>query len=78
MDGTIRNAMLRETFGNALNGNQASTGDEWNSVEFRLPGVQYEGESLSGDNDDFSPLDYSVGLVSLLVLSCLFLITLRD
>ena len=65
-------------YGNAVNGNQASTGDEWNSVEFRLPGVQYEGESLSGNNDDFSPLDYSVGLVSLLVLSCLFLITLRD
>ena len=65
-------------YGNAVNGNQASTGDEWNSVEFRLPGVQYEGESMAGNNDDFSPLDYSVGLVLILALRCLCVITLRD
>lgn len=65
-------------YGNAVNGNQASTGDEWNSVEFRLPGTQYEGVSVTENNDDFSPMDYSVGIVSLLALTYLLVTIIRN
>ena len=65
-------------YGNAVNGNQASSGDEWNSLEIQLPGVQYEGELLGEQADDFNPLDYTVGIVSMIVLVGLLIITLRD
>lgn len=65
-------------YGNAVNGNQASTGDEWNSLKFRLPGTLYEGELLSSSVDEFSPMDYSVGIISLCVLGYLVIRTLRD
>lgn len=64
--------------GNAVNGNQASTGDEWNQLTFRLPGAQYDGEMLSNQTNEFSPTDYAVGMVLLLALSSILLITLRD
>ncbi len=65
-------------YGNAVNGNQASTGDEWNSLNFRLPGTQYEGELFSDETDEFNPMDYTVGLVSMIALLGLLIITLRD
>ncbi|MGB1792935.1 MAG: choice-of-anchor V domain-containing protein [Candidatus Poseidoniaceae archaeon] len=65
-------------YGNAVNGNQASTGDEWNSLDLRLPGTQYEGEMLGEKTDEFNPLDYTVGMVSMLVLVGLLIITIRD
>lgn len=65
-------------YGNAVNGNQATTGDEWNAVTLRLPGVLYDGELLEGMSDEFTPMDYSVGLVSLLALTYLLVTTLRD
>lgn len=65
-------------YGNAVNGNQASTGDEWNSLDLRLPGTQYEGEMLGEKTDEFNPLDYTVGIVSMLVLVGLLIITIRD
>jgi hypothetical protein len=65
-------------YGNAVNGNQASTGDEWNSLDLRLPGTQYEGEMLGDKTDEFNPLDYTVGIVSMLVLFGLLSITIRD
>ena len=65
-------------YGNAVNGNQASTGDEWNSLDLRLPGTQYEGELLGEKTDEFNPLDYTVGIVSMLVLVGLLIITIRD
>ena len=65
-------------YGNAVNGNQASTGDEWNSLDLRLPGTQYEGEMLAEKTDEFNPLDYTVGIVSILVLVGLLIITIRD
>ena len=65
-------------YGNAVNGNQASTGDEWNQLTFRLPGAQYDGEMLSNQTNEFSPTDYAVGMVLLLALSSILLITLRD
>ena len=65
-------------YGNAVNGNQATTGDEWNAVIIRLPGVVYDGDLLEGGSDEFSPMDYSVGLISLLALTYLLVTTLRD
>ena len=65
-------------YGNAVNGNQASSEDAWNSLSFRLPGVQYEGELLSEQVDEFNPLDYTVGVVSMIVLVGLLIITMRD
>ena len=65
-------------YGNAVNGNQASNGDEWNSLDLRLPGTQYEGELLGEKTDEFNPLDYTVGMVSMLVLVGLLIITIRD
>lgn len=65
-------------YGNAVNGNQASSGDEWNSLEIRLPGLQYDGELLGQQADEFNPLDYTVGIVSMIVLLGLLIITLRN
>ena len=65
-------------YGNAVNGNQASTGDEWNSLSLRLPGTQYDGELLGKQTDEFNPLDYTVGVVSMLALAGLLIITIRD
>ncbi len=64
--------------GNAVNANQASSGDQWNSVKFRLPGVLYEGELLYEEIDEFSPTDYAVGIVSLLVLTYILVTAFRD
>ena len=63
---------------NAVNGNQASSGDEWNGLNIRLPGTQYDGEMLSNQAKDFAPTDYAVGIVSLLALISILAITLRD
>ena len=65
-------------YGNAVNGNQASSEDAWNSLSLRLPGVEYDGEIFSDQADGFSPMDYSVGLVSMVALVGLLIITLRD
>lgn len=65
-------------YGNAVNGNQASSGDEWNSLEIRLPGLQYDGELLGQQAEEFNPLDYTVGVVSMIVLVGLLIITLRN
>ena len=63
---------------NAVNGNQASSGDEWNGLNIRLPGAQYDGEMLSNQAKDFAPTDYVVGIVSLLALITILAVTLRD
>jgi hypothetical protein len=65
-------------FGNAVNGNQASSEDAWNSLTLRLPGVEYDGEIFSDQADGFSPMDYTVGLVSMIALVGVLIITLRD
>ena len=65
-------------YGNAVNGNQASSEDAWNSLSLRLPGVEYDGELFSDQADGFSPMDYTVGLVSMIALVGLLIITLRD
>ncbi len=65
-------------YGNAVNGNQASSEDAWNSLSLRLPGVEYDGEIFSDQADGFSPTDYTVGLVSMTALVGLLIITLRD
>ena len=65
-------------YGNAVNGNQASTGDQWNSVTIRLPGMSYHGEVFSQDVEKFSPTDYSVGLISLLALILLLAAAVRN
>ena len=65
-------------YGNAVNGNQASSQDAWNRLSLRLPGVDYDGEILSDQADGFSPMDYTVGLVSMIALIGLLIITLRD
>ncbi|MEC7261272.1 MAG: choice-of-anchor V domain-containing protein [Candidatus Thermoplasmatota archaeon] len=67
-----------KVYGNAVNGNQASSEDAWNSLSLRLPGVEYDGEIFSDQADGFSPMDYSVGLVSMVALVGLLIITLRD
>ena len=65
-------------YGNAVNGNQASSEDAWNSLDFRLPGVQYEGELLGEQVDEFNPMDYTVGVVSMIALVGLLIITVRS
>jgi len=65
-------------YGNAVNGNQASSEDEWNSLEIRLPGVQYEGELLAEQADEFNPMDYTVGIASTIILVGILILTLRD
>ncbi|MGB0786804.1 MAG: choice-of-anchor V domain-containing protein [Candidatus Poseidoniaceae archaeon] len=67
-----------KVYGNAVNGNQASSEDAWNSLSLRLPGVEYDGEIFSDRADGFSPMDYTVGLVSMIALVGLLIITLRD
>ena len=64
--------------GNAVNGNQASSGDQWNSVKFRLPGVLYEGELLIEEANEFSSIDYAVGIVSILALTYILVTAFRD
>ena len=64
-------------YGNAVNGNGASTGDEWNSVALRLPGILYDGDLLQTEDREFSPLDYTVGIVALLSLTYLLFATIR-
>lgn len=65
-------------YGNAVNGNQASSEDAWNSLAFRLPGAEYDGEIFTDQTDEFSPMDYTVGVVSMFALVGLLIITLRD
>ena len=65
-------------YGNAVNGYQASSEDAWNSLSLRLPGVEYDGEIFSDQADGFSPMDYTVGLVLMIVLVGLLIITVRD
>lgn len=65
-------------YGNAVNGNQASSEDAWNSLTFRLPGAEYDGEIFTDQTDEFSPMDYTVGVVSMFALVGLLIITLRD
>ena len=65
-------------YGNAVNGNQASSEDAWNSLTFRLPGAEYDGEIFTDQTDEFSPMDYTVGIVSMFALVGLLIITLRD
>ena len=65
-------------YGNAVNGNHASSEDAWNSLILRLPGVEYDGEIFSDQADGFSPMDYTVGLVSMIALVGLLIITMRD
>lgn len=65
-------------YGNAVNGNQASSEDAWNSLSLRLPGLEYDGEIFSDQADGFSPMDYTVGLVSMIALVGLLIVTLRD
>ena len=65
-------------YGNAVNGNQANTGDQWNSVTIRLPGMTYDGEVFSQDVEEFSPTDYTVGLISLLALILLLAAAVRN
>lgn len=65
-------------YGNAVNGNQASSEDAWNSLSLRLPGIEYDGEIFSDRADGFSPMDYTVGLVSMIALVGLLIIALRD
>lgn len=63
---------------NAVNGNDASSGDEWNGLNIRLPGAQYDGEMLSNQANGFAPTDYVVGIVSLLALISILAVTFRD
>jgi len=65
-------------YGNAVNGNQASSEDAWNSLSFRIPGVGYDGDLLSEQTDEFNPMDYTVGVVSMIALVGLLIVTLRD
>ncbi len=65
-------------YGNAVNGNRESSEDAWNNLNFRLPGVEYDGEIFSDQADEFSPMDYTVGLVLMIALVGLLIITLRD
>jgi len=65
--------------GNAVNGNDQSTGDAWNGTTIRIPGTSFTGDLEPSENTEFlGTLDYAVGSVAILGLLAIALVIIKD
>ena len=65
--------------GNAVNGNDQSTGDAWNGTTIRIPGTLFTGDLEPSENTEFlGTLDYAVGSVAILGLLAIALVIIKD
>ena len=65
--------------GNAVNGNGASSGDEWNSNSYAVPGPNYEGEVVTPITDDsVSSRQLAVGIIGIIAVLSLAVIAIKD
>ena len=65
--------------GNAVNGNGESTGDEWNSNSYAVPGQNYDGEVVAPTTDDsLSSRQIAVGIIGILAVLSLAVMAIKD
>ena len=66
-------------YGNAVNGNGAASGDEWNSNSYAVPGPNYEGEIVTSITDDsISSRQLVVGVIAIIAVLYLTAISVKD
>lgn len=67
------------THGNAVNGNGASSGDEWNSNSYAIPGPSYEGEIVTPTTEDSpSSRQLAVGVIGIIAVLSLAFMAIKD
>lgn len=67
------------TYGNAVNGNGAASGDEWNSNSYAIPGPNYEGEIISPTTEDsLSSRQLAVGVIGIIAVLSLMVMAIKD
>ena len=65
--------------GNAVNGNGAASGDEWNSNSYAVPGPNYEGEIVTPITDDsVSSRQLAVGVIGIITVLSLTVMAVKD
>ncbi len=65
--------------GNAVNGNDQSTGDAWNSAVIRIPGTSYIGDlEPSTRTESLGTLDYAVGSIAIFGLLSIAVMIIKD
>ena len=65
--------------GNAVNGNGAASGDEWNSNSYAVPGPNYEGEIVTPITDDsVSSRQLAVGVIGIIAVLSLTVMAVKD
>ena len=65
--------------GNAVNGNDQSTGDAWNSAVIRIPGTSYTGDlEPSIKAESLGTLDYAVGSIAIFGLLAIAAMIIKD
>ena len=66
-------------YGNAVNGNGAASGDEWNSNSYAVPGQNYEGEIVTPTTEDsISPRQLAVGVIGIIAVLSLTAMAVKD
>jgi len=67
------------TYGNAVNGNGAASGDEWNSNSYAIPGPNYDGEIVAPTTEDSpSSRQLAVGVIGIFAVLSLAVIAIKD
>jgi len=67
------------TYGNAVNGNGAASGDEWNSNSYAIPGPNYEGEIVAPITEDsLSSRQLAVGAIGIFAVLSLAVMAVKD
>ena len=67
------------TYGNAVNGNGAASGDEWNSNSYAVPGPNYEGEIVTPITEDsISSRQLAVGAIGIIAVLSLTVMAVKD
>jgi len=66
--------------GNAVNGNGAVSGDEWNSITIAIPGQNYTGEVVPPElsTREISDIQIAVGVIGIIALSALAFYAIKD
>ncbi len=65
--------------GNAVNGNDQSSGDAWNGTIIRIPGTNYTGElEPASTEDSLDTLDYAIGSIALVGLLAVAIMVIKD
>ena len=58
--------------GNAVNGNDDFTGDEWRSISMIVPGMDYEGDAIPSDvSGELTPMEIAIGSLAVILLAAL-------